>query len=141
MIEALQISLHKNNKLAKFIINKFRSQTPALYPYLSILWHLLKYLHLSIIAFRILSSLNLLADEIPLLVSPSGNIPQDYLLDEAGGNILNGNRPEQEGWSIHLSSFTPSNNSGGCEVSRLERVKTSLDLSAKEVQTATPQQI
>ena len=54
----LHISLHIDNEVAKFVINKLRSKAAALYPYLSMLCLLLKSRNLVITAFRIPSSLN-----------------------------------------------------------------------------------
>ena len=57
----LHISLHIDNEVARFVINNLRLKAPALFPLLSMLCLLLKCRNLSIMAFRILSSLNLLA--------------------------------------------------------------------------------
>ena len=60
----LHISLHIDNEVAMFVINKLRSKATALHPYLSMLCLLLNYSNLSITAFRIPSSLNLIADAL-----------------------------------------------------------------------------
>ena len=60
----LHISLHIDNEVAKFVINKLRSKAAALYPYLTMLCLLLKSRNLVITAFRIPSSLNLIADAL-----------------------------------------------------------------------------
>ena len=75
------------------------------------------------------------------VVSPSGNIQQNYLLERSSGDRLNGNHSEQEGGSLHLPSTTPSSNSGECEVSRIEQVKTSLYLPTEEVHNTAVLQI
>ena len=74
----LHISLHIDNEVVRFVINNLRSKSPALFPLLSMLC-LLKCRNLSITAFRIPSSLNLLADALsrdhPLLTEWS--LPQE----------------------------------------------------------------
>ena len=60
----LHISLHIDNEVARFVINNLRSKAPALFSLLSMLCLLLKCRNLSIAAFRIPSSLNLLADAL-----------------------------------------------------------------------------
>ena len=75
------------------------------------------------------------------MISPSGNIQQNYLLERSSGDRLNGNRSEQEGGNLHVPSTTPSSNSGECEVSRIEQVKTSLHLPTEEVHNTAVLQI
>ena len=81
----LHISLHIDNEAAKFVINKVRSKASALHPYLSRLCLLLNYSNLSITAFRIPSSLNLIADAL----SRDHSLPTEWSLpQEIFNNII-----------------------------------------------------
>ena len=63
-LSKLHISLHTDNEVARFVINNLRSKAPALFPLLTMLCILLKCRNLSITAFRIPSSLNLITDAL-----------------------------------------------------------------------------
>ena len=60
----LHISQHIDNEVAKFVIYNLRSKASALYSYLTMLCLLFKSRNLSITAFRIPFSLNLIADAL-----------------------------------------------------------------------------
>ena len=122
----LHISLHIDNEVAKFVINKLRSKAAALYPYLTML------------------CLLRCSQQGPSpndgMVSPHERLQQNHCLERRGGGGPNGDSPQQEGGDVRLSSPPSSSGSNRRQDGRLEHLEASLHLPSKEVHHPTSSQ-